>query len=152
MRHRLAHRLAYRIATWIACLAILMAALAPTVSHALAAKARGASWSDICTAGIGHDTGRDTGHNPGHDAGHDKNHSANDSSGNRPGNDMDMTDCGYCVPHAGSSGLPQTAVFFIPAITASFVHPALFYQSHAPLFIWSAAQSRAPPSPTASFA
>lgn len=143
MRHRPAHRLAYSIATWIACLAILMAALAPTVSHALAAKARGASWSDICTAGIGR--------NAGHDAGHDKSHT-NDRPGNRPGSDMDMTDCGYCVPHAGSSGLPQTAVLFIPAITASFAHPALFYQSPAPLFIWSAAQSRAPPSPTASFA
>lgn len=146
MRDRL--RLTHCIATWIACLAVLMSALAPTVSHALAAKARGASWSDICTAGIGHNAGHDKDHSSANRA----NNGTRPDTGSGSGSGMDMNDCGYCVPHAGSAGPPRTAVFFLPAITVPFAHPALFYQSPAPLFIWSAAQSRAPPSATTSFA
>jgi hypothetical protein len=41
--------------------------------------------------------------------------------------------------------LPPTAEVTLPVVTASTVLPILFYQSPRPLYIWSAAQSRAPP-------
>ena len=134
-------RTRHYLATWIACLAILMSALAPTISHALAAHKRAAGWAeaDICTVAPGHAA---THVMPMHPA------DAANKSANKSGmgqQDMDMTDCPYCVPHGGAAGLPHPVIASIPLLPVPFAHPALFYQSPAPLFIWSTAQSRAPP-------
>lgn len=37
-------------AAWMACLAILLVALAPSISHALAATSEAQAWTEICTA------------------------------------------------------------------------------------------------------
>jgi hypothetical protein len=57
-----------------------------------------------------------------------------------------MEHCAFCSTHAGSVGLPPASPV-LPLLVASgtAIFPALYYQSPSPLFIWSTAQSRAPP-------
>jgi hypothetical protein len=122
-----------RVAAWIACLAILMAALAPTLSHALAA-ARGSSdtWMEICSASSIKFIKVAVSDNPGEPA------------PAKPA--MQMDHCPFCLTHAGALGMPPPiATFAVPLIVHLPTFPALFYQSPRPLFLWAAAQSRAPP-------
>ena len=123
-----------RFAAWIACFAILLAALAPSISQAVAnAKQESDSgWAEICSvAGIRFVQVDDDG-------------AADGKSG---GKAMQMEHCAFCSTHAGSVGLPPTNPV-LPLLVASgtAIFPALYYQSPSPLFIWSTAQSRAPPS------
>jgi hypothetical protein len=125
-----------RFAAWIACFAILLAALAPSISQAVAnAKPEsGSGWAEICSvAGI-----RFVQVLPANDGATDE------KSG---GKAMQMEHCAFCSTHAGSVGLPPAGpVLQLPVASGTAIFPALYYQSPAPLFIWSAAQSRAPPS------
>jgi hypothetical protein len=125
-----------RFAAWIACFAILLAALAPSISQAVAnaKQVSGSGWAEICSvAGIRFvqvlqaDDG-----------------AAAEKSGAKA---MQMEHCAFCSTHAGSVGLPPTSPV-LPLLVASgtAIFPALYYQSPSPLFIWSTAQSRAPPS------
>lgn len=122
-----------RFAAWIACFAILLAALAPSISQAVAnaKQESGSGWAEICSvAGIRFvqvDDGA--------------------ADGKSGGKAMQMEHCAFCSTHAGSVGLPPASPV-LPLLVASdtAIFPALYYQSPAPLFIWSTAQSRAPPS------
>lgn len=125
-----------RFAAWIACFAILLAALAPSISQAVAnaKQESGSGWAEICSvAGIRFvqlvqaDDGA--------------------ADGKSGGKAMQMEHCAFCSTHAGSVGLPPASPV-LPLLVASgtAIFPALYYRSPAPLFIWSAAQSRAPPS------
>ncbi|WP_338758821.1 DUF2946 domain-containing protein [Massilia sp. METH4] len=131
---------------WVACCAILLNALAPAVSHALAASpVRGHAW-EICLndgtrlAGYGELdeatfralTDRANPMPPGF-ASHDMSDAAA------------MADCGYCLPHAGSVGLPPPAGFIVPAATAAAERPYLYYHAPRPLQAWAGAQPRGPP-------
>ena len=123
-----------RFAAWIACFAILLAALAPSISQAVAnaKQESGSGWAEICSvAGIRFVQVDDDG-------------AADGKSG---GKAMQMEHCAFCSTHAGSVGLPPTNPV-LPLLVASgtAIFPALYYQSPSPLFIWSTAQSRAPPS------
>lgn len=122
-----------RFAAWIACFAILLAALAPSISQAVAnaKQESGSGWAEICSvAGIRFVQVDDDG-------------AADEKSG---GKAMQMEHCAFCSTHAGSVGLPPTSPV-LPLLVASgtAIFPALYYQSPSPLFIWSTAQSRAPP-------
>ena len=122
-----------RFAAWAACLAILLSALAPAVSHALAlARGGDIAWMEVCSvAGIKlvkADTGvkkhgTPTSHETLAQAGH----------------------CPFCSTHADLSGLPPTASIIFQPIGSERARPPLFYQSPQPLPIWTDAQSRAPP-------
>ncbi|UQV48326.1 DUF2946 family protein [Janthinobacterium lividum] len=121
-----------RFAAWIACFAILLAALAPSISQAVAnaKQESGSGWAEICSvAGIRFvqvDDGA--------------------ADGKSGGKAMQMEHCAFCSTHAGSVGLPPTSpVLPLPAASGTAIFPALYYQSPSPLFIWSTAQSRAPP-------
>ncbi|MBG6222670.1 MULTISPECIES: DUF2946 domain-containing protein [unclassified Janthinobacterium] len=123
-----------RCAAWIACFAILLAALAPSISHAVAnAKQQsGSGWAEICSvAGIRFvqlvqvDDGA--------------------GDGKTGGKAMQMEHCAFCSTHAGSIGLPPSPVLPLLVASGTAIFPALYYQSPSPLFIWSTAQSRAPP-------
>ena len=123
-----------RLAAWIACFAILLAALAPSISRAVAnaKQESGSGWAEICSvAGIRFvqlvqaDDG-----------------AADEKSG---GKAMQMEHCAFCSTHAGSVGLPPSPVLLLPVALGSAIFPSLYYQSPAPLFMWSTAQSRAPP-------
>lgn len=122
-----------RFAAWIACFAILLAALAPSISQAVAnaKQESGSGWAEICSvAGIRFvqvDDGA--------------------ADGKSGGKAMQMEHCAFCSTHAGSVGLPPAnPVLPLALSSGTAIFPALYYQSPAPLFIWSAAQSRAPPS------
>jgi hypothetical protein len=122
-----------RFAAWIACFAILLAALAPSISQAVAnaKQESGSGWAEICSvAGIRFVQVDNDGA------------AAEKSSGKA----MQMEHCAFCSTHAGSVGLPPASPV-LPLLVASgtAIFPALYYQSPSPLFIWSTAQSRAPP-------
>ena len=123
-----------RLAAWIACFAILLAALAPSISQAVAnAKQQsGSGWAEICSvAGIRFVQVVEDG---------------TTEDGKSAGKAMQMEHCAFCSTHAGSVGLPPTSpVLPLPVAMGTAIFPALYYQSPAPLFIWSTAQSRAPP-------
>ena len=54
-------------------------------------------------------------------------------------------DCGYCVTHAGSFGMPPSTVSGLPFAAQSQLHPFLFYRAPQPLAAWSASRPRGPP-------
>ena len=121
-----------RFAAWIACFAILLAALAPSISQAVtnAKQESGSGWAEICSvAGIRFVQVDDDG-------------AADGKSG---GTVMQMEHCAFCSTHAGSVGLPPSPVLPLPVASGTAIFPALYYQSPSPLFIWCTAQSRAPP-------
>lgn len=106
----------------IACFAILMAALAPAISH-FVASAKGHGAQPPChTSAHAH-------------AGHAGAH----------GEAMPMNDCGYCSMQADLPSMPP-----LPAQSgavldiASFI-PLLFLLAPRPLFAWIGMPSRAPP-------
>lgn len=118
-----------RFAAWIACCAILFAALAPSISHALSVS-RGETWTEICTV-----------------AGMKLVKVSADPSA--PADDataIHLEHCQFCATHPDSSALPPTAGQAIPIVITGPSHPFLFFQAPRPLAIWNAAQSRAPPS------
>ncbi|GAA4013037.1 DUF2946 domain-containing protein [Actimicrobium antarcticum] len=119
------------LTAWIACFAILLAALAPSVSHALAAT-KGSSnlWMEICTT-----SAKPTGTADGKDS-------------TIPSPATHFEHCPFCLHHADTAGPPPSATFAIQVVRNVPHFPALFYQSPRPLFLWSAAQSRAPPAAT----
>lgn len=115
---------------WLAILAVLFAAVAPSVSHALAAPAAAipsALLMQICTVDGMMNAGVDV---------------------KKPGMDPVVhafEHCPYCSTHAGSFAL-------LPGLPLNFavsgghdVYPPLYYRAPAPLFLWSSAHPRAPP-------
>ncbi|TFW10022.1 DUF2946 domain-containing protein [Oxalobacteraceae bacterium OM1] len=114
-------------AVWIACLAILVAALMPTVAAAM--QAQSSFLGDICTA-----AGLKVGAAP---------DSTPDGAGSKAANHLKH--CPYCFTHAGSFGLPPGGGIALPVAAGMVEHPSLFYRAPHPLFAWISAQPRAPP-------
>jgi hypothetical protein len=120
---------------WLACIAILLAALAPSISHALpAASGTNSFWAEICSS---------TGPKMMKMA---KGHGSNSSSPAEKG--MHFEQCPFCLAHAGSFGLPPSPGFTFPVVNGTFELPPLLYRSPRPLFMWAAPQSHAPPALT----
>lgn len=103
---------------WIAMLAVLFAALAPTVSHALAATTTGAL-AEMCSVG-----------------GPTKKAPTNVMHG--------MEHCPYCAMHGGDAALPPAMSGFA-VIGGHDFYPPLFYTAPQPLHTWLAASPRGPP-------
>lgn len=122
-KHRIMH-------VWIAMLAVLFGALAPTVSHALAAAAPQSPQMQICTMdgirSMAMDMG-DTADTPTSMADHMFQH------------------CAYCLVHAGTPALPPPHGFVFAAALPANRYPPLFYHATHALFPWTAANPRAPP-------
>ncbi len=122
-----------QFAAWIACFAILLSALAPSISRAVAhaKQESGSGWVEICSmAGIRFV----------------KAEAGKSGVGQPDGKAMQMEHCAFCSMHAGSVGLPPTSPVLPLSLDAgTALQPALYYQSPSPLFVWSTAQSRAPP-------
>ncbi|QAU34999.1 DUF2946 domain-containing protein [Janthinobacterium sp. 17J80-10] len=123
-------RFTRRITAAFACLAILMAALAPSISHALSDSGKSRFlWSEICSSAglklIKLDLGP-----------------ASPTHG-EPASAFDH--CPFCQTHGGMPALPSSVAFVLPAYQGSFPFPSLFYQAPRPLFVWASPQSRAPP-------
>lgn len=119
-----------RFVAWIACFAMLFAALAPSVAHAMSAS-RGEVWAEVCSVAgpkfvktsAGLDAAADT----------------------VKQQTLHLEHCPFCATHAGSFALPPGPSFSMPLLDTPQSHPFLFYRSPRPLSIWTAAQSRAPP-------
>lgn len=118
------------VAAWIACIAMLFAALAPSVSHALSAS-RGETWTEICSVGgmklVKVIDGAAVTADPA------EQHSAH------------LKHCPFCAVHADSSALPPGAAVVIPLLETADLVPFLFLRSPQPLTAWTTAQPRAPP-------
>lgn len=117
---------------WIAMSAVLLNALAPAISHAMAKGEGNPAAFELCRA--------------------DKSKPlpaaflAMGDEGEKKGMSMGE-DCGYCVTHAGSFGLPPSLVSGLPFAAQSQLHPFLFYRAPQPLAAWSASRPRGPPAP-----
>jgi hypothetical protein len=157
-----------RVVAWIASFAVLLASLAPSLSHALVAaglSAGAASMSQpLPIAGqprsMAHDGAMSHSHHgDAHHAGHADSSAAlppgaegqlshstgpNGSHGSHAP-ELHFEHCPFCFTHAGSFGVPPTPPLMLPVALGSPAMPSLFYQSPAPLQVWATAQSRAPP-------
>lgn len=120
----------HRCTAWIACFAILLAALAPSISHALAIAGDGSgNWVEICTVSGSKLVSANHDHQspaPADKFGH-------------------LKHCPFCLSHAVSVGLLPPADFTLPVVAGTHILPSLFYQAPRPLFAWAVAQPRAPP-------
>ena len=120
-----------RFTAGLATFAMLLAALAPAVTSALAAaNDQHVRWTAVCTADgarlvpVPTDAdGVPQAPKP-HQAGH----------------------CPFCSPHAPDAAPPPAPVSVVPVVLASDPVPVLFLLAPRPLFAWATAQPRAPPS------
>jgi hypothetical protein len=129
-----ANKLGRRITAWIAGFSILMASLAPSISHALAVSSdTGSSWAEICST-----------------AGFKLIRTVNDQADHASDSPVQkqithVQHCPFCASHAGAVALMPSAGITIPVLDAAHLFPSLFYRSPRALFIWAAARPRGPP-------
>lgn len=121
--------------TWIALLGVLFSALAPTISHAMAAAmssadARADDAMQVCTM-----EGMKTVAVDDKAAGQFDPHKF----------EHFLEHCPYCAPHGGQAFFPPFAPIVFAVLDASSSHPPLFYRSATPLFSWRASRPRGPP-------
>jgi len=116
---------------WMACCAILLAALAPTLSRAVTV-ARGGSVPslEICSVAGGMNMVP-------------LKLSTDDSTPVKSA--MQMGDCPCCGMHAATLDLPPMSLVPATGAVITGLLPVLFYQSATPLFAWTPLQPRGPP-------
>ncbi|APA68648.1 DUF2946 domain-containing protein [Janthinobacterium sp. 1_2014MBL_MicDiv] len=120
------------IVLWIACIAILLAALAPTVSRAFTvASGRAVPSFEICSVagGMSMLPMKSSVQEP--------------SAPQKPA--MNMGDCPCCSMHAATLDIAPTALVLASGELIAGLLPLLFYQSPTPLFAWTPVQPRGPP-------
>ncbi|QBE65072.1 DUF2946 domain-containing protein [Pseudoduganella lutea] len=120
--------------TWLAFIAVLAAALMPSVSRALASdRAGNIMMAEICApSGMNYAAMSDA---------------AMAAAGMVEPDDKrmgHMDDCAWCRLQADTPALPGTVLAVAPGEIAA-PRPPLFYHSPTPLFTWAAAQPRGPP-------
>jgi hypothetical protein len=121
-----------QLATWFAMLAILMASLAPSVSHALGLT-RGASWIEVCSAqGARWVKG-------------DASDSRSNESGSAPAAAHLLDHCPYCSVHMPALGLPPAQQVLPLALGLDDALPPAFLAARRTPHVWVTAQPRAPP-------
>jgi hypothetical protein len=124
MRAVRAHR---RLTSWIAALAILLAALAPALSHALAS-ATGTNWIEICTT-----------------QGSKWIQAGEDGTERAPASSHLLEHCPYCTLQAPALGLPPATLLDPLPLRLSHAVPLAFLSAPRTLHAWVSAQPRAPP-------
>jgi Protein of unknown function (DUF2946) len=125
-------RLTRCLSAWMACFAILMACLAPSISHAVDAARNSTSfWAEECSV-----------HGEAHNAA--DHHEHQDAPSHHP-TSSHFEHCPFCLTHAASFALLQTASCTLHEVGGFSLFPVLFYQAPRLLFVWVPAQSRAPP-------
>lgn len=114
---------------WIAMLAILFSALAPSISHALAAANGAGDKMEVCTSnGYKLVKGPDSDNSKAPTL-------AKDS----------MKHCAFCTTHGGSYALTDAPSVPLALDAGRDMYPPLFYTATHSLHAWSAASPRAPP-------
>lgn len=117
--------------SWIALLGVLFGALAPTVSHALAAAtARSDNEVQVCTMEGMKTIVLDPA-----------------PAGKFDPRTFDhfLEHCPYCALHGGPAAPPPPTRFVFALLDLPASHPPLFYRSATTLFSWSPARPRGPP-------
>jgi hypothetical protein len=121
-----------RLTAWIAMFAIVLAALAPAISQAVnAARTTAAGWDEICTIDGLRLIKADG--------------EASHTSPVPVEKGTHFEHCPFCFTHAGSFGLPPDIGLTFSMASGNAMQPSLYYQAPRRLFIWAAAQPRAPP-------
>jgi hypothetical protein len=110
-------------------LAILFGALAPTVSHALAAAGNSSETIEICTVN-GYKVVKLSG---------------SDSSKVPSSPKHSMEHCAFCTIHGGSQALTSALFITVVPDPGRDIYPLLFYTAPQSLHAWSAAKPRGPP-------
>jgi hypothetical protein len=129
----------WRWTIWIACFAVLMNALAPSISHAMAAMNDFPATWEICRTDSGALAA------PGQPdlvaVG------AGVSLAKKITQDKiaSMDDCGYCLPHGGSFALMPSTITGLGLMGGHALRPFLFYRAPQPLLALTAAPPRGPP-------
>jgi hypothetical protein len=135
-----------RLQIWIACFAILLNALAPSISHALSSMAGPSNMIEICSAnGTRWVDGAIAGKLASELA------SMEQLAPEQPSTDSPLhhlEHCPFCITHAGTFALPGPSTTLLAIEGGHDLFPALFYHSPSPLFSWSAARPRGPPAST----
>ena len=121
------------IAAWIACFAILLASLAPSISQTLAAAVNAGS---VMAQDMPMPVEMHSAANDDHD-GHGAPSSVPKAS--------HFGHCPFCLTHAGSFALLQSVPATLHEVGGFSEFPFLFLQAPRLLFVWVAAQARAPP-------
>lgn len=126
---RMSHAM-QRLTLCIAMCAILMTALAPSISHAIAAASNVPNaWSEICSV--------------------DGSKLVKLSGDQQPPAPVNHTThfehCPFCMMYAVNFGMSLSAGLKLPVLEVTHITPTLFYQASRPLFAWTTAQPRAPP-------
>jgi hypothetical protein len=117
------------LTSWMAVLAILMAALVPSISHALGSK-NGSSWVEVCTSvgakwvSAGGDAGDET---------------------PAPSRTHSLEHCPYCSLHANAVTVPAAPAVTVPVLLLAHDLPIAFLAAPRTLYAWVSAQPRAPP-------
>lgn len=125
-------RIQRRFTAWLAMLALVLAALAPTVAQALVAGSDRSDWVQICSA-----TGM---------VWVQADDAADDAAGDTqsaPLADMGMQ-CPGCSLHSPVTGLPPALVSAVSTL-APATHPGDTTAAASPVGVWIAAPARAPP-------
>ncbi len=118
---------------WIVSFTILLAALLPTLSHAVM-QDRAGSLADICSATGARVVMLSSGDTAATDDGQGEKSSAASSM-----------NCPYCTLHHGAPALLPPALAVQPPAALGFEVPHLFLSAPRPLFAWASARARAPP-------
>lgn len=116
-----------RLTGWIAALAILLASLAPALSHALAS-ATGSGWVEVCTA-----------------QGSKWVQAGPDGGEHAPASAHLLEHCPYCSLHTPSLGLPPAAPPVPGLLPRVHEAPRAWLPAPRTLHPWVRAQPRAPP-------
>ncbi len=117
-----------RTLAWIACLAMLAAALMPSLAHARkAALGLPAGLFEICSAaGL-------------------RSLAIPDNGDSQPSQVSQTADCPFCLPHCQIGNALPPAPPALPLTVARHEVPPLYLRAPRPLFAWAAAGCRDPP-------
>ena len=116
------------VAVWVAMLGVLFSVLAPALSHAMPVSARLTEDVQVCTM-VGMQT-----------------ITVDVKQSDAPATTHLFEHCPYCAFHGGAALPPPSTEFVFARLPSSSFYPPLFYQAARPLFAWSTANPRAPPS------
>ena len=116
---------------WLVSFTILLAAMLPSLSHALLVH-QGATFAEICSATGAKLVVIDTAGNA-------------DTSRDSSSLMSSSMNCPYCAIHHGAPDLPPATMQWTPPDALKFEHPQLFFAAPRPLFAWAPARARGPP-------
>jgi hypothetical protein len=133
-------RLHRRWMAWVAALAILMGALAPTISHGMRAWSHSpVTWVEVCSSTGAKLIAVSSGLS-------NKPTALSGQGRGLPGSEHAGEHCPFCLAHASDVALLPAPTPVVPVIApAAQALPRLFLHAPRTLFAWAPSQARAPP-------